>query len=563
MKRQVTRRRFLVLSGSAAGVGLLAACATPAQPAPTQAPKAAEPTPVKPAAQVPSVPQLPVATAAATTAPTQAPAATKAAGTPKTGGTFTMAKTQGIDDFNPMNIRPGHFAHMRAAYNTLAHYDDNLNLQPELAEKWAFTSDGKTFTINLRQGVKFHSGREFTSADVKATWEFCTTNEWVTLRSMYKNITAVETPDKYTAVFKFNAVFPGTYDIMDTMYIIDKETSADLNKTAIGTGPFKLDKYVPNDRAEFVPNKDYWEKGKPYLDRYVIRFIPDVSTLAINLESGAVDCIWQPSWRDLPRLGAQSGGKYIVDMGTPGANMYDIAINTKWEQFADKRVRQAVAWSIDRARFAKNTLVGMVEPTNLMWPNISWGYQKDMEGKIGYNLEKAKDLLKQAGFDKGFDAEMIMASKSSYGLSEMGQMLQADLAKIGINGKLTDLETQAYQTRLQQKKDWPIAIHTYGRCNRDPGSLLTGAIAYYPEKDGGWTRLENAEYDKLRVDVNTMLEREKRVPLLRRVQEIWLDECATNVVAPQQRPWSYASYVKGFALDHDNSPFIAGFWLEK
>ena len=492
--------------------------------------------------------------------PTAASAATAGI---KRGGTFTMAKTQGIDDFNPMNIRPGHFAHMRAAYNTLARYDDNLNLQPELAEKWGFSSDGKTFTITLRQGVKFHSGREFTSADVKSTWEFCSINEWVTLRAMYKNIKAVETPDKYTAVFKFDAVFPGTYDIMDTMYIIDKETSGDFGKSAVGTGPFKLDRYIPNDRAEFVANKDYWEKGKPYLERYVISFIPDVSALAINLEAGALDCIWQPSWRDLARLEKEAGGKFVVDMGTPGANFFDIAINTKWEQFADKRVRQAVAWSIDRARFVRTTLSGLGEATNLMWPKISWGYFKDMEGKIGYDLAKAKELLRQAGLDKGFDAEMIMASKSSYGMDELGQMLQADLKNIGINGKLNDLATQVYQTRLQQKRDWPIAIHTYGRCNRDPGSLLTGAVAYYTDKEGGWTRLDNPEYEKLRAEVNSTLDRQKRIPLLRRIQEIMLDECCTIVVAPQQRPWAYAKHVKGFALDHDNSPLVADFWLEK
>ena len=560
MSKRLSRRRFLVLSGGIALAGTLAACAPAAAPSPTAAPpKAVEPT------KAPSVPEPPKiqATAAPTAAPvaTQAPAATKAAG-PKTGGTFTMAKTQGFDDFNPMRIAPGQFAHLRALYNTLAHYDDNLNLQPELAEKWDFSSDGKALTLKLRQGVKFHTGREFTSADVKATWQFATTNEWITLKAMYKNIKAVETPDKYTAVLKFDAVFPGAYDIMDTMYIVDQETTKDFAKGGIGTGPFKLDKYLPGDRAEYVPNKDYWEKGKPYLDRFVIRTIPDLSALAINLESGAVDCIWQPSWLDLVRLRDQGGGKYVIDMGTPGANIYDIAINTKQEPFNNKKVRQAVAWSMDRARFCRTVLQGLSEPQNLMWPKISWAYFKDMEGRIGYDLEKAAALLKEAGVGS-FETEIMTSSKQSYGMGDFATMLQADLAKIGIKGKITDLETAAYNTRMQQKRDISISCHTYGRCNRDPGSLLTGAIAYYPEKENGWTRLENPEYERLRAEVNTYLEREKRLPLFRRIQEIMLDECCTIVVAPQQRPWAYASYVKGFALDHDNSPLVAGFWLEK
>jgi peptide/nickel transport system substrate-binding protein len=561
MSRDLTRRRFLALSGATAALGLLEACAPAAQPSPTAAPKAAEPTK---AASVPEPPKI-QPTVAPTTAPvaTQAPAATKAAGTPKTGGTFTVAKTAGIESFSPLTTRPGHFAHMRAIYNTLAYYDDNLTLQPELATKWDFSPDGKTLTLKLREGVKYHTGREFTSADVKASWEFATTDELVTLRAMYKNIKNVETPDKYTAVFKFDAVFPGAYDILDTLYMLDKDSLKDIANTGIGTGPFKLEKYIPNDREELVAFKDYWDKGKPYLDRFTIRMIPDLSALSINLESGAVDCVWQPTYMDLVRLRDQGAGKYVVDMGTPGANFFDIAINTKQEPFTNKKVRQAIAWSIDRARFCKTTLQGLDQPTCLGWPKISWGYQKDLEGKIGFDLDKAKALLKEAGLESGFETELMTSSKQSYGMGDLAQLIQGDLAKIGVKGKITDLDTAQYNTRMQTKRDISIAVHTYGRCNRDPGSMLTGAIAYYTDKEGSWTKFDNAEYEKLRAEVNATLDREKRLPLLHRIQEMLLDECFTILVAPQQRPWAYGKHVKGFALDHDNSPWVGGFWLEK
>jgi len=490
--------------------------------------------------------------------PTAASAATAGI---KRGGTFTMAKTQGIDDFNPMNIRPGHFAHMRAAYNTLAHYDDNLNLQPELAEKWGFSSDGKTFTITLRQGVKFHNGREFTSADVKSTWEFCSINEWVTLRAMYKNIKAVETPDKYTAVFKFDAVFPGTYDIMDTMYIIDKETSGDFGKTAIGTGPFKLDKYVPNDRAEFVANKDYWEKGKPYLDKFVLRQIPDAATLAINLESDAVDAIWDPTLRDMLRL-KEAGTKYVVDMGAPANQVYNLAINTKHEVLKNKKVRQAMAWSIDRARFCKTSLQGLVQPTCLMWPAHSWACFKDLEGKIGYNLDRAKALLTEAGLEKGFEVELLCSSKMGSAHIEIAQILQADLKKINVNAKVADLE-QAQYDRRTAKGDIQLMIHTYARSNRDPGTLVTAAKAWYNEKEGGWTHFESPAYDSLRVEMQSTLDQEKRKATARKIQEMMLDECFTNPFAENPRPWAMANYVKGLTYNMDNAPYVGDIWLDK
>ncbi len=127
------------------------------------------------------------------------PAAAATAGI-KRGGIFTFATTAGIQEFNPYNLITGHYPFMRALYNTLVRYDATLQPEAELAEKWDITPDGKTLTLKLRQGVKFHSGREFTSADVKPSVEFGQTNEKVTMRTLYRGIKQVETPDKYTVV---------------------------------------------------------------------------------------------------------------------------------------------------------------------------------------------------------------------------------------------------------------------------------------------------------------------------------------------------------------------------
>ena len=175
------------------------------------------------------------------------------------GGTFTMARTASVQEFNPLSLMAGNFGFMRAMYNTLAHYDSNLKPQPELAEKWDFSPDGKTLTLKLREGVRYHSGREFTSADVKFSVEWASANDQSTMRTLFKTIRQVETPDKYTAVFKFDTINPGAYDILDTLYMLDRETINDRAKMGVGTGPFRLDKYVPNDRVEMVAFKDYWD----------------------------------------------------------------------------------------------------------------------------------------------------------------------------------------------------------------------------------------------------------------------------------------------------------------
>jgi peptide/nickel transport system substrate-binding protein len=275
-RKHLSRREFLTLGTASAAVILSQACAPQAPAANSAAAPVAAPTQAAPAVATPTsaaqVPAVNVGLAAPTAAPTPAAPAAPAAAKPaapagvKRGGTLTVAKPTPMREFDPFQVGPGHYTWMRAFWNTPVRYDAQLNPVPELAESWEFSPDNLEMTLHLRRGVKFHSGREFNSSDAKASVDFASNDKLASLQGMYQTIKEVATPDPYTAVLKFAAVQPGIFDMLDGLYIIDKETIDQRSKTAVGTGPFKLDKYTPNDSVETVAFADYWEKGKPYIE---------------------------------------------------------------------------------------------------------------------------------------------------------------------------------------------------------------------------------------------------------------------------------------------------------
>jgi peptide/nickel transport system substrate-binding protein len=484
------------------------------------------------------------------------------AATPKRGGTFTLARTQGLTSFNPFNLAsPGTWAVERPIHSTLAYYDLNLKAIPDLAESWTIPPDGKSVTVKLRQGVKFHNGKEFTSEDVRFSCQFASTDPSVFMITLFKIIESVDTPDKYTAKINFKQLVPAPMDILDQLWMIDKDAVKDFPSKPNGTGPYKLETYVPNDRAELVPHKDYFIKGKQYVDRYIAKQIPDTASLSINLESGAIDCMWRASVLDAARLKPESA-KYVTSMGAPGQGMYDIALNVKWGPFQNKKVRQAIAWAVDRERFTRTAMKGLIEPTCLMWPKHTWAYFPDMEKSVWFNLDKARALLKEGGYDKGFDVEILSSTSRVYGFKELAEILQADLKQIGINAKITDAETAVYNRRMNAG-DMQIMVHNYGRSNRDPGTMVTAAKAWYVDKEGGWSHYESAEYEKIRDELQSTTDPEKRRVTARKIQEMMLDESFTIVVAPQPTAWVWRTYVKDLRYDLENSPFVHELWLDK
>ncbi|MCC6179378.1 MAG: hypothetical protein IT305_29065 [Chloroflexi bacterium] len=578
-RSRLSRRTIVKLGLGASAATLLAACA-PIAPSPTPAPKATTP-PAKPAAptpaQQPAAPAKPAPGAAAgatsapasapapqpTTAPQSQPAATakpaaQAKPAPKSGGTFTFGNPVDNLAWNPLNQHPGHYPWIRAVFNALIYYNDTLDPQPELAESWQFSGDGTQLQIKLRQGVQFHSGREFVAQDFADTMELVLDpKNTANVRSLAQSIEKVDTPDKYSLVLHFKKPNPGIFDALDWIMIVDKAVWPQNNEQANGTGPFKVDWWKPNEGQHVVRHDKYWESGRPYVDDINYRVIPDSQSLVAFMETGQVDAIWRPPLREYVRL--KQNPNLVTYPGALGAVYFNIQMRVDRPPFDNKKVRQAVNYAINRKRFVETALLGQVEPTVLAFPPHSWAYFKDLESAYPFDLDKARSLLNEAGV-KDVEVPLLTSFQRNPEFSELAQILQSDLAQIGLRIKIDNVEPATWNTRWN-KGDFDMVTHTYGRSHKDPGTLYGASIAFFPK--GSPTGFESPEYSRLIEEGATTLDREKRIPIYRKLQELVLDECAVCPIGYELRTFVTKQEVKDFTYTLDNMPYMGRVWLDR
>ena len=358
MHNYVSRRTALGLLIGSAGAGLLAACgptpaatttpptSAPATSAPAAAPTAASTSAPAAAAVTKPNPVAPPTDVARTSAGNSAPGAPTPQ--PKSGGTLhyglaspltsiwpTFAGTEGTQDM----------------YDRLLTYDTNLQPVPGLVESWEVAADYKQIKLDLRKGVQYHNGRDFTSDDVKYTLERAmdpTKTSPLSLVGLAKGWTA-ETPDKYTAIIKSEQPRLSVFDLLTQMRVGDMETleGPDNKSKANGTGPFALVDWTPGESVRLTRNKNYWQSGLPYLDGYDVLFSRDGQAMIATLEAGASDFVNYPLASEAIRLSKDP--KYQMQAIFDVGSHYAIWMNVAVPPLDNKLVRQALNYAIDRS----------------------------------------------------------------------------------------------------------------------------------------------------------------------------------------------------------------------
>jgi peptide/nickel transport system substrate-binding protein len=340
-------------------------------------------------------------------------------------------------------------------YDGLLEYGFDLKPKASLAESWDVSPDGKTVTFKLRKDVKFHDGKPFTSADVQFTIMDVLKKVHPRGINTFRDVTAVDTPDAHTAVFKLSNAAPymlsalsGYESPMLPKHVFsqgDIRTHANANQP-IGSGPFKFVEWRRGELVRLDKNPDYWRKGLPYLDRIVVRFINDEATRTAALEKGEahVAGFGGVPYNDAKKLATLPS----IEVTTKGYEMIspvvELITNTKKAPFDNQKVRQAVAYAVDRQFIIDNIWFGFGKvatgpissnfaPSGIYTDNVT-KYQ------VPDGIERANKLMDEAGFPKkdgGVRLE-IVHDITPYGpeWQRFGEFVQQRLALIGIKATL-------------------------------------------------------------------------------------------------------------------------------
>lgn len=368
-------------------------------------------------------------------------------------------------DQNPTTMDPAMYQDlasaqvMRNVFETLVAYDaDVKEIHPLLAESWQVSPDLKEWTFKLKKGIKFQKGkfqdgREVTAEDVKYSFERA-----ITISPMVRlyMVDHVEVIDRYTVKIVLKYPYAPFLTVLTDIgaAIVPKEECEgwkdQFTLHPVGTGPFRMVEWVKDSHMVFERNEDYWGE-KPYLKQIVYKFIPDKSVLTMALLSGEVDITSDVLDQDIPKVKANPN---VEAMMVGGCNVYAVYMNAMKGPTTDKRIREAFFRGIDIEQLVKVIFPnGTGQAAYGPIPPGSWAYNPNVKAfYTGYDPEKAKQLLKEAGYDINKPVKMTIYTPEDPNRRKAAVIIQSMLKKVGFEIEVQSLEWGSF-TAVTSKGD--------------------------------------------------------------------------------------------------------------
>lgn len=473
---------------------------------------------------------------------------------PQYGGTLYRENKEDWDTLDPAYASGFDAGEMAVRiFDGLVRFDYYTNnIKPDLAESWEVKNDNQTFIFHLRKGVKFHNGREFKAQDVKYSFdrlfdpETASPGTWVydmivgadeALAGKTEGLEGVQVIDDYTVQFdlKYSFGLFLTHLTLPHGLIVPQEEvkkwGDQFSQHPVGTGPWKFVEWKHDEKLVLEANEAYWE-GRPYLDKVVYRVIPQALTRVAEFEAGTLDYNSDIPQEEIVRwVSDPEWGSYTHSMAE--LSSYFLALNADFEPLDNPKVKEAIALAVDNEQITKALFPTYVPASDAIPEGMPGG--SDQPGP-GYDPEKAKKLLAEAGYPNGFDME-IWTSTGEKSV-RVGGALQALLKRVGINVKLVKNDWSVFFSTVKNGKA-PAYYLSWWADYADPYNFLAAVYA----SEGSRINYKNPVIDKMLDEMARTTSVEARLEISKMIIEtvrktgdpyVWLYHTSSTTV---KQPW--------------------------
>ena len=486
----------------------------------------------------------------------------------KQGGTLVYGRGADSVGLDPINVTDGESIRVtHNVFETLLEYDQNLELQPKLATEYSSSEDGLIWTFKLREGVKFHDGTDFNAEAVVFNFD-----RWMDPENPYHQgdfayypflyggfkgdenhlIEHVKATGDHELEIKLKRkTAPFLSYLAISMFGIASPAAIEqygekLNENPVGTGPFMFEEWSRNNTITLAKNPEYWMEGKPYLDKVIFQVIPENAARLNALQTGEIDLLDGMNATDTTIVEDSAGLELLK---RPSFNIGYMALNTEKEPFNNPLVRQAINMAIDKDKIVDAFYNGLAETATSPLPPSLWGYDDSLE-KYEYNVEEAKKLLKEAGFENGFKTKLHTMSNPRPYLPEpmkIAEAIQSDLAKVGIEAEIVSMEWATY---LEDTKAGAHEMAMYGWTGvmADPDNFLYPNLsqtnATVPAQNIAFYKSD--EFTALITEARETLDQDKRIELYKQAQQLFQKDAPWVMLAYTTPPLAQMDYVEGY-----------------
>ncbi len=535
---RIDRRKFMRLTSGGVGMAALSAfiASCGSEPEPSGG--------TSPTATTASEAASPTAAGGNDSTPTEGTSTEE--GEPVRGGKMVSAL-----DTNPVGLDP----HLGASfagqmvwenvYDTLFQFSPDLEVLPSVAESFDVLDD-QTYEFKLRDDVVWQNGRKFTAEDVKFSIERAADASIGSLRaSWFTPLEEVEVVDDTTCRFHLSTPFAPliSYLAMPGAAMIPREVVeeyGDLSTVAVGTGPFRLEEFVNNEFARLTRFEDHWREGIPYLDEHEIRIASDEQSRVAAVRAGEHDFSRMFDPQNAWTLRDEG---YKLFSGLTASRPLTL-INCRREPLNDKRVRQALSYAIDRQEMMDTTIFGDGQLTGYIpVADAVWSLTADQFESYTPDLDRARSLLAEAGYEDGFDVVMKVSPQYAFDLSN-AQIMQAQLQQIGVNMQIEQLEWGNLLNTYNQSYDYDL-LNIILTHQSDPDGYLYGA--FHSESTNNSVGLSDEEVDRLLDEGRTTADFDERKRIYDELQRLLMDDLVPVLVTfNYNQYWPAQQYIHGY-----------------